>query len=193
MPSDNFTRANSGTLGANWTDIVAGWGIVSNQASKTQTGTVCTSKYSASSPSGNDMRSEVTYVAASLGSAYQPGCCVRLTGTGAGDQSAYWLFLNTDGATADKGWQIQKLNSFTTILSGSDVLTNGQIWGIQCIGTTIAATLAGVIVNSVTDSSIASGTWGIMGFDAGQTDLLAGWTGTDLSGASPIFLGQACL
>lgn len=29
---DTFNRADSGTLGANWTDIAAGWGIVSNRA-----------------------------------------------------------------------------------------------------------------------------------------------------------------
>lgn len=49
---DLFNRANSGTLGANWTDIAAGFGVVSNQASATSSGVVVTS-YSATTPTSN--------------------------------------------------------------------------------------------------------------------------------------------
>jgi hypothetical protein len=181
MPTDNFNRAN-GALGANWTDLVAGYTVVSNQASNSINSAVACSKYSASSPSGNDMSAKIAYVTQGVANTQQPGPCVRLTGTNAGNMSAYWLFLNTDGATADKSWSLQKGNGFTPILTGTDSMVAADVWEVRAVGTTISVYKNAVLVNSVVDATIGSGTWGIMGYNAavGPTPL-DDWTGTDLS------------
>jgi len=56
LASDNFTRANAGTLGANWTDYSGetGWSINTNQALVATAGGVSISRYSATSMGGTD-------------------------------------------------------------------------------------------------------------------------------------------
>lgn len=90
--SDDFNRSDSGTLGGNWTDQVAGIGIISNQANGSGSGLAdyMFSYYSAYAPA-DDQASIATVVLASIANDRAVGVTVRCSGTG-GSRNAYWLF-----------------------------------------------------------------------------------------------------
>ena len=94
MASDNFDRANSGTLGANWTNSSGSgnqYDIVSNQASN-EGGNPCLEAYTAATPGSADYYSQVTLKTIAGTTDEGPGPAVRMSTAAL---TGYFLQCNT--------------------------------------------------------------------------------------------------
>lgn len=136
---DLFTRANAGTLGANWTDIVPGWGIVSNQASATALAATVTS-YSATTPTSNQ-RVSVTLRTTPTGS-NQFSILLRWDGT-----VGYDVLI--DGSTATINEWVAGVPG--AIASNSTTFVSGDILGFEANGSSLVVYKNGTSVLSTTD------------------------------------------
>src|SRR5262245_56182706 len=90
MAQDDFNRADSGSLGANWTDVQGTMGILSNTAVGKTAGTYNISKWNAGAAAA-DQWSQATISALTAGSG-QTGIVTR--GQGAGSFSGYLFWTN---------------------------------------------------------------------------------------------------
>lgn len=162
--TDNFNRANSGTLGSNWTEQdAAGTGstnqIVSNQATGSGSRDFTRAFWNAD-VFGNDQYSQ-SLLAACNDYMY---LSVRASGTGASGANHYVLVMNNGAGQSF----IQKVvaGSLTTLASGlTNFNASGDSGKIGVVGTTITVyrdTGSGFVsIGSVTDSSLASGSAGL--------------------------------
>lgn len=159
LASDNFTRANSGSLGANWTtntfDSSQQFAIIGNTAQPDSLFSDLSDAYSAWS-GGNDHYSEVTFNAtAADGAGTGSGANCREITTAAtyyrliGNASGYELIKKVAGT-------VTSLSSGTgTTFAANDVLRlelQGTTWRLKKNGTQFATS---------TDSSISTGVPGV--------------------------------
>jgi hypothetical protein len=149
LATDDFNRADAGTLGANWTDIAGetGWSIVSNEAKVNATGSVSmASRYTAAS-FPNDQWCQVA-----IGSTVETttdsgtGPMVRLQS--GGDR------ILLQGNTVQTRVYKKVGATFTQLGSDGPAVTNGDVLYVEVRGTTIIAMKNG---SSICGSPIALG------------------------------------
>lgn len=167
--TDDFNRANAGTLGANWTDTVPGMGIVNNRARANGATSYNFSYYSGSAWDGNHT-SQVT-LSAVIGN--MAGPTVRQQ---AGSDTCYMLFcfpyLNTV--------QLYKniAGTKTMLVDYGVGSADGDVMKLEVSGTTLKAYKNTVQIGTdYTDSEISGGFPGIFGRTDSQCDM-DDWEGT---------------
>lgn len=177
--SDSFTRADSGTLGPNWTDSENGFGISSNTANARSLGNNNISYWSAD-VFGNDHYSQVTV--SSLAGVTAVGVVCRANG--AAPTNNGYLFYSSSIAG-----NIYKIvaGSYTSLAGSLTTVASGDVLKITCIGSLIEAFKNGISVGSVNDSSVAAGSAGIYG--TSPLSQLINWSGDNIgSTPSPCYM-----
>ena len=179
---DNFTRANSGSLGANWTSnsgaFTAGtYTISGNAAFSTGNGQQAASFWSANS-FANNQYSEIVLSGSALGTTnHGGGPIVRAT---AGD-NYYRLYVNLQNIASNIGL-IKVVGGVSTALaSATRTMALGDQIRMEIIGSTLNGYVNGVLVLTATDTSFSSGSPGIGGFVASNpTAFITAWEGGDI-------------
>jgi hypothetical protein len=191
--TDNFNRANAGTLGSKWVQIdtsLACWnGISSNQAQNAQSthdGWTAFTDASWTPGSTGDQYAECQVTAISAGNG-GGGPAVRCVVGNATGYSIYYVELISIGSSATHN--IAKYVSggaFTSIATWTGTVQSTDVVRIEAQGTTIRAKVNGTQVASVTDNSIAAGFPGLVLEQSGHVgDTTAdNWAAGDFS--SPI-------
>lgn len=145
--SDNFNRADSTDLGANWVEVSGDWSIASNQLSPGSAGgTIILRAAGAMATSDNYAQITITATAA-----VSQGIWCR----GNSNISQGYLWRN-NGTT----WDLFQVvgGSFTNIGTYAAAAAPGDIAKVQAAGTTIKGLINGVERVSVTDTGVATGT-----------------------------------
>lgn len=172
--SDNFTRADNATLGANWTawswSGAVGLSVASNQASAASPNTH--GDYWSADSFGNDQASEIT-VAVIPGSGDWVGVTVRQLTPGTG-YLAIW-FAGTFYIFDENGSTSPGVLSST---SGS--LTAGDVIKLTAIGTAVTLYKNGTQILTVTSSLYTHGNPGIAIY--GTSAKISAWDATDAFG-----------
>ena len=168
--TDNFTRANSSSLGPNWTPTSDGSMVISgNMAAGGSSGYTGDIRTAETYPS--DQFSQMQVTSTPTGSQWI-GVAVRAQ---SGGQNAYVGAYSANGGSPDLilfersggAW-----NQFGTYASGP--LAAGTILRITAVGNTIALLENNVVVVSATDSSFTGGAPAIM---ASGTATVGNWAG----------------
>lgn len=182
---DDFNRANSGSLGANWTDAIeasptSGWAVSSNQGVQDAANFFESSYWSAAS-FGPDLECFLT-VRYNMTGSTRLEIWVRISSPGASNNA----YIFRCGRSADDtafGWEKNVAGANSAI--GADwvagPLVTGDKVGVQVIGTSLQAYLdtgsGWVAQPNRTDGSITSaGNIGIRARDAGVIDDFGGGT-----------------
>jgi predicted GH43/DUF377 family glycosyl hydrolase len=185
LVTDTFTRANSGTLGSNWTTISGATdtgtlGITSNAATPTANSVRAAALWNANAFT-NDQWAEVLATPSggvNTGNNAFYGVCLRA----ASNDTFYGLQMNF-GTTAS-GLNIFKVVSgtFTSLTVATWATgTNPYLMRGEVTGTTINMYLNGVLALTATDSSIASGSAGVWAFNIAASHIaLTNWRGGDI-------------
>lgn len=156
--TDNFNRADSSGLGANWTAIVNNWNVVSNTARPANAGAHDAVYWSADA-FANDQECQI--VCGTITGVTDGGPGVRVSGTGG--LNGYFVEVY------DSGWILTKFvtGSQSSLTSGSDVFTAGDACKIAVVGTAITVYRNGVSIGASSDASLASGACGLWAFGLG--------------------------
>lgn len=197
LATDDFNRADSATLGANWT-VGAGagesLGILSNQCSVVGAGNRDGAYYSAVA-APNDHYSQAVVVALPTA---QLAVMVRsiTTGTVRTSYRAGCFPGNFGGGnTQSRIWK-EVANVITDLGTGSTTLAAGQIWKLEVVGTSLTFKINGAVEVTVTDADIASGQFGIWAeHNASNFAVFDNWEGGDFAAGAPttFLLGQGCM
>lgn len=183
LATDNFVRADAGTLGANWIaglgGVGTGWAIASNQALAATTSPICMGCYSAVA-APNDGYAEVTVGTLLENNTDQGvGPMYRASRT---VQTAYFVQGNTVQARFYKVVN----GTFTQLGVDGPAVTTGDVIRITVSGTTITITQNGIVTmgGPVTDASIASGDAGMFGAPSSGNNTVSLWSFGDLNAGS---------
>lgn len=139
---DDFNRANSGSLGANWADVAGGSGvgtISSNQCALSTQGEM----YWVPDTFGPDCEAYVTIPTLSPNSVDGHGVMARLTGVGTSAWSGYVVYVFLSASSGADTWEIYRVDSgvYTRLgaqISGPNLQAADGI-GITCEDDTITA------------------------------------------------------
>lgn len=184
--SDNFNRADADGLGTSsegwsWTEVGGDIDIVSNRAQ----GTPDTPAYAraGSALSGNDNYAQCVVTTTSVSGVRQGGPTCR------GDASAqtYYWGSQAAGASTTGTFRIYKVVTSTRTALGTGATHNksGETKKIEANGSSIAIYNNGVLVESITDTSIASGVYAGISFDRPNNIFQCDdWTAADIAVAS---------
>jgi hypothetical protein len=145
--SDDFNRANSTDLGANWVEVSGDWSIVSNQLSPGAAGGTIILR-AAGAMAGSDNFAQVTIAATTAAS--QGVWCRGNTNISQG------YLLRNNGTS----WDLFSVvgGSFVVIGTYTAAAAPGDIAKVQAVGTTIKGIINGVERISVTNSAVTTGT-----------------------------------
>jgi hypothetical protein len=145
--SDDFNRANSTDLGANWVEVSGDWSIVSTQLSPGAAGGTIILR-AAGAMATNDHSAQAT-IAATTAASHGVWC------RGNSNISQGYLWRN-DGTS----WNLFSVigGSFSSIGSYAAAAAPGDVAKIQAVGSTIKGYVNGVERVSVTDTGVATGT-----------------------------------
>jgi hypothetical protein len=145
--TDDFNRADSSNLGANWVEVSGDWSIISSQLSSGSAGGTIILR-AAGVMASNDNSAQVTIAATA---AVSHGVWCR----GNSNISSGYLWRN-DGTS----WNLFSVvgGSFTSIGSFAGAAVAGDIAKVQAVGSTIKGYVNGVQRVSVTDTGVATGT-----------------------------------
>lgn len=184
LATDDFNRADSGNLGANWTSNRGDPTITTNTVGVSTVSDENDAYYSnVSAPA--DHWSQVTAVATPNGSTNQGSAAVRMPA--AGNRDGY--FAGWDGArqssTDRRLWKVVA-GTFTSLGNegGVPVAANDVLYA-EAQGSTIKMFVNGSQRLSVTDSSLSGGAFGISATNnASGIGILDSWSGGDFSGAA---------
>lgn len=150
LAADSFTRANAGTLGANWT-VMPGYSAmsISSNAAITPSGAINFNYYTGQT-FGADQFAQATL---SASPASYAGVGVRVA---TGD-NGYWFYCSTG-----QSYLLKRVSGTQTIFVtiGLTCATN-DVLRIEVVGTQLTAYKNGVSIASASDSSLTSGTIGI--------------------------------
>lgn len=164
VATDNFTRSNTSTLGANYTACGASSGASMGISSNTAIGgsSQSTMNIWTANTFHNDQSSIVTYFSAATGTSYLIASA-RVTGAGA-TLNGYQL------STDSSNWYLSKITngSTTDFSSGTLTMVAGDTLEIKCQGTTISGYHNSTLLFSATDSTYTSGSPGIGAFNTAQ-------------------------
>lgn len=173
LATDSFTRADADTLGANWTPVVGTAGIVTNEAGpKTFDGTGNSiQRYSAISWP-NDQESQVTLRNTGTGIG-APGPAVRLSAT---EFTGYVVYANSNSTGGIARWLA---GAYQSLGAGNIDFADGDVVRLRVVGSTLSLFKNDVLVDSVVDSSITSGSAGAnFGIDVARR--LDDWSGSEI-------------
>jgi hypothetical protein len=159
LASDNFTRSNANPIGGNWTNLIAAQTaqILSNKVTSSTAGTPGDSYYSGRTWA-NDQWSQVTLGTITNGS--YAGAACRMSTSGA--QTQYKIVL-TGGTGSSASFVFQKFvtGTYTALASGTiGTVSAGDTLTCTAIGTQISAYWNQVLLYTITDSGISSGSAG---------------------------------
>jgi len=175
IATDNFTRANAGNLGANWTNVAGTFAISSNTAECTGTDG---SSYGATAwnanSAPNDQYAQIT-ISGTAGSG-QTGPSVRMSTVA--DTFYYALILGGS-------LYITKVvaGSGTNLVTTTYSPTSGDVVYLSIVGTSLTLKVNGTTKLTTTDSSISSGSFGMAGLFNG-TSYISAWTGGGFASAT---------
>lgn len=180
LGTDDFNRANAGTLGANWTETTgsAGFEIFSNAAANLGAGAAFVSYTNATAPANQYSKVTVTQIQASSDEGMGPAARIA---TGA--LTGYFIQPNTVEVKVYKGVN----DTYTQLGSDAAAGAANDIFQIEATGTSITAKKNGsTIVGPITDSSIASGNFGLWygTSAAAQAHRVDTWEGGDFAGGN---------
>lgn len=177
MPSDNFTRANSGTLGANWTDIAYGHQIVSNTCRGVTAGQYNLSIWTANSWNANH-DSQITLLASWV----SVGPIVRAANNGGADG---YLGMAHRGGNYRRIYRIDN-GSLTQIAADDGTLTAGDTIRLEALGSSINYYQNGGAALIITpDATYGSGSPGVNVVGDSSVVGLGDWVGTGEISDSP--------
>jgi len=144
--SDDFNRADSSSLGANWVEVSGDWSIVSNQLSPGAAGGTIILR-AAGAMASDDHSAQVT-IAATTAASHGVWC------RGSSNLSSGYLWRN-DGST----WDLFSVvgGSFTLIGTYAAAAAPGDVAKVQAVGSTIKAYVNGVERVSVVNAHVATG------------------------------------
>lgn len=168
--SDDFNRANSTGLGANWTSVTNHFDIVSNQAVSNVAGDNQNVYTGASWTGGNDHYAEFAIISI-VTTGQDTGPIVR---SATASETFYYFALNYVDASVGLGSSfscaVQKAPSFTVISSATITVSANDVLRLEANGTSLTAKVNGVTkIGPSSDSAIASGKPGMFGFGASAT------------------------
>ncbi|MEV6504761.1 hypothetical protein AB0M61_01400 [Streptomyces sp. NPDC051642] len=145
--ADDFNRANSTDLGANWVEVSGDWSIVSNQLSPGAAGGTIILR-AAGAMTSSDHSAQVTIAATTAAS--QGVWCRGNTNISQG------YLLRNNGTS----WDLFSVvgGSFTVIGTYTAAAAPGDVAKVQAVGTTIKGIINGVERISVTNSAVTTGT-----------------------------------
>lgn len=145
--TDDFNRADSTNLGANWVEVSGDWSIISNQLSSGSAGGTIILR-AAGAMATNDNSAQVTIAATA---AVSHGVWCR----GNSNISQGYLWRN-DGTS----WNLFSVvgGSFTSIGSYAAAAVAGDVAKVQAVGSAIKGFVNGIQRVSVTDTAVATGT-----------------------------------
>ena len=156
--SDDFNRADSSNLGANWVEVSGDWSIVSNQLSPGAAGGTIILR-AAGAMDTSDHYAQVTIPATA---AVSQGVWCR----GNSNISQGYLWRNNGTS-----WDLFQVvgGSFTVIGTYTAAAAPGDVAKIQAVGSTIKGYVNGIQRVSVTDTGVTTGTSvGIRGESSGS-------------------------
>lgn len=177
LATDDFNRADSASLGSNWTDIDAGERITSNEATAAASNNIYSSRYTGVS-APNDQYSEVdvgSTVSASTDEGGGSG--VRLQAGG----NMYFLQGNTHETRNYK----RVSGGYTQLGSDGGAIASTDVLYYEAQGSTLVTKKNTVAIcgSPVSDSSIASGDFGTWTTrSGGGATSFNTWRGGDFSG-----------
>lgn len=182
--TDTFTRADAGTLGANWTDnpSLSGLSIVSNEAKATAGGGFNNSYWTADTFS-NDQYSLATFPVIAD---------AAVTVRNNGDNFYMWYHA---GGSSNRFFYKRVSGSFTSLGDRGTGGANGDTLKLTVSGTTLTGYVNGSALGSpTTDASLTSGSAGLVGYQPSGTRI-DNWEGGDLGGgggglAIPVAMAQ---
>jgi hypothetical protein len=145
--TDDFNRADSTNLGANWVEVSGDWSIISNQLSSGSAGGTIILR-AAGTMATNDHSAQVTIAATA---AVSHGIWCR----GNSNITSGYLWRN-DGTS----WNLFSVvgGSFTSIGSYAAAAVAGDIAKVQAVGSTVKGYVNGIQRVSVTDTAVTTGT-----------------------------------
>jgi hypothetical protein len=180
--SDDFNRADAGTLGASWTALVGTWAIVSNQAecNDDDGGTGYYARYDTDVGS-SDMYTELVTNSTQTNGSSNTGAAVRMR---AAANTSYQFPTNLNDSCSF--WRINA-GSETQIATFTTPIVAGDTIRLEAVGRTFRFKVNGVIVNLLQDTNITDGQRGGMngynnvGTDVVRTDNFVSGPMTDLA------------
>lgn len=145
--TDDFNRANSTDLGANWVEVSGDWSIVSNQLSPGAAGGTIILR-AATAMDSTDHYAQVTIAATTAAS---QGVWCR----GNANISNGYLWRNNGSS-----WDLFSVvgGSFTVIGTYAAAATPGDVAKVQAVGTTIKGYVNGIERVSTTNTAVTTGT-----------------------------------
>jgi hypothetical protein len=145
--SDDFNRANSTDLGANWVEVSGDWSIVSSQLSPGSAGGTIILR-AAGAMSSNDNYAQATIAATA---AVSQGVWCR----GNSNITQGYLLRNNGSS-----WDLFSVvgGSFTVIGTYAVAAAAGDVMKVQAVGSSIKGFINGVQRISVTDTAVTTGT-----------------------------------
>lgn len=187
LASDNFNRANAGTLGANWTLMKGNseqFKVLSNQAAVATVSSRDGSYYSATAFPNNQYSQALVVT---LGNAYS-GVAVRAITSGA-TRNAYYAGVEPNdfgGATTTRIWK-DVASVVTSLGTGATAAAAGQTHYLEAQGTVLVMKVNGTNEISVTDASLTAGQPGIAAFhNSTAVGIFDDWVGGDFAATNRI-------
>lgn len=179
--SDNFTRADSADLGANWTVVTGAgsWKIATNTAQPNAESSDAAEYWNADAFNNDQYSEAVLGVAATSAGGTGCGVAVRVA---AGAWTYYRAVASVNGTELAKF----VAGSYTSIDSDATVWANGDTIRLEVEGTTLRVKRNGTTIAGLTntDASIASGSAGVdhSSISTG-TPTLTSWAGGNMAAA----------
>lgn len=188
--TDDFLRADSSTLGANWTQNSTGQIGVKSNTAQFNSGSVgyCQSTYTSWS-AGDDQYSQASAI--TLSGSKDMGVVVRGGGSSDATATGYLLVINDTDASVSLGSSMS--NGVYTINGTSSVsLVSGMGWTqtinandvlrLEVVGTALTAKVNGTTKATGTSSAFSTGKPGIYIGGSGSTSALDDWSADVVSG-----------
>ena len=181
--TDDFNRANAGTLGANWTASEGNMSIDTNRATAANSAVDNWVYYSATA-FGDDQYSQAVYTGTG-------GLSLTVRDQGGG--TLYMLAVNAASGNI-KIYKVVGVSSFTELGDLGVTTSAGVTYKLEIVGSTLKGYANGAQIGSnVTNSDLTGGQPGIGG--AVQTAWWDDWEGGDVGGGGgggtiPVFMQQ---
>lgn len=178
--SDDFNRADSTNLGANWTEDSGDWEITSNTLRQQTSAGYMKVRYTGTAPATNDHESEVD---GRSDDAYVGfGAFVR---GAASSTVTYYAFLGFGG---DAFYLVEITAGAENILDTGSACASATTYNarVRAEGTAITGYRNDVSDASATDASLTSGGWGAMTYDIldAANRWIDNWAGADVGAAA---------
>jgi hypothetical protein len=174
VATDDFNRADSGTLGSNWTEQAGTIGVVSNRAKRASATDDSWVSWNADVFANDQYAQGKCYDS----SAVEATCVsVRASGSG-GAINAYYTQAFNGGHNLTKVVS----GSFTDLGTYAITPVNGDVLRVEAEGTNIRAYRNGAQLGStVVDASLASGRGGLRIYSTTTTATIDDWEGGDIA------------